>query len=1265
MLILILLFTNLSHTILLTSALQLPTLPPDSSIADQNSSGTQKPIPKFSLYPQNATVLEKSSIVLICEIHNVPERQLKFQWLRENAKKKRLPSIRYKNSTTVRFDLKNDADSGVYVCSTENQDSTLTLRSQITVRAINESQVPDGFPRITTSPVMHQTVEAGGVVTLSCNAQADPTPEYLWLHNLAPLDLSDDRITISGGVLNVKNVTDSDKGEYQCLVSNSKGFAASSTSTLTVSLEPLLEGPPTDLKYKLTSPTDVTISWSPPEQKSGAYISGYEIHFSKVGSSDPIKLDISDVTRWAFNDLSENTEYTFRVRAKSKGSFGSYSDPINFMTPKDSPPPLANIKAMANSYTSAMVWWDTIAYFDITGYRIYYNQSSNVTPQNIDYDKWMFKSVGLTNSVVISNLARDENYELRMCIVSSSSLGKLSNPVRFRTAPNEVPYDLKVSDLTTHSVKLSWKPPLEMTQPRYKVVYDAPDKYYSDSQGVKKTFSLPPTTLTTANTYIDLEDLKPYTKYRINVTAVPVRESFRPPVTVQITTAIAAPKSMSEPELGAPLPSGREYELLLPTASEEFGPIGHYYIVVVPADMPSPNPDSYSTNDLIKSSLARNERGPYITAKFSKSKMSTRFILGDNKNYEGFVNRELSIDQQYYVFVRAVVENSESLFTSSPISGLINLQQQKPEIQHSQLNSESYKRIRWVLGAALGLVLMLALIVSIFYRKQRQALKTNQINETTIRLLPDHMIDRIYSAVPAEPVNRQMTYQSRTMLNHPPIPISELADHIEILKIDNNLKDEYESIEPGQQFTWEQSNLDHNRSKNRYGNVVAYDHSRVVLKPIENIPGSDYINANYCDGYNKPDHYIATQGPLPNTVGDFWRMVWEQKSRTIVMMTLLEERGRVKCVQFWPSRDSVTYHNITISACDVEELAYYTIRTFRLQFGNQIREIRQFQFTAWPDHGVPDHPTPFLMFLRRIKISNPQDSGPMVVLCSAGVGRTGCFIVIDSMIERMKVENTIDIYRHVTRLRAQRNYIVQTEDQYMFIHDAVFEAILSADTEIPIANLTEHLHKLLQVVPNQGGSGLELEFKRLAAIKYSGQKFTSANLPVNKHKNRLMNILPYESTRVCLEPIAGVEGSDYINASFCDGYRQRNGYIATQSPLPDTVEDMWRMLIEHNSGIIVMLTKLKEMGREKCTQYWPAERYGDYGPYRITLNQEYDTTFNYILREFTVTDSRSPNYIRVIRQFHYMNWPEQVSIHFKDSIFLSFQSFSNRSRNYC
>lgn len=1216
---------------------------------DSPSSKPQAAPPKILVHPKNVTVLDRRAAILICEAEGDPKPSL--TWYKDGSRmnKHRTPIIKYNNGILLKIEpFKNDRDSGVYECLVENGVGE-PIRSQVHVMAIPKNETPSGFPQIVSQPIETQKVEIGGVATINCLAEGDPSPEYLWLHESEPVRIPDpnQRIAVENGALRIYNVTESDKGTYLCVADNIKGLVTSSTSELQVSLEPLPDEPPTDLKFKLTSPTDVTITWSPPETKNNVTITGYRISIGKLNASESKKIELPNINRWAKDDLEENTEYAFRVSAKSRGGYGRPSRTISFTTPKDSPPAPTNVNAKANSYTSAMVWWDETAYFSgIVGYRVYYtiyNRTSTEMQIN-DLDRWLTKNISLTSSTIISNLVENSEYEVRVCAVSVNFSGKLSPSKRFRTLPEEVPYDLRTLELTTHSVKLTWKPPLDLVPSKYRVTYDAPEKSFLDNKGVRQQLSIPPRTLYTNNTstQIVIYDLMPYTKYRINVTAVPSKEEFKPPVTVQITTSMAAPKQMSEPTLFGISNNGREIEVFLPLASEEFGPVGHYYVIVVRADMPSKEPDSYTTADLIAASSSPNpDIGTYIAARFSKAKMVKRFVLGDNKIYDGYLNRPLNKDQQYHVFVRAVVEHSDSLYTSSLMSEPISLSQPKSPPPSSPLTNESTKKVRNILIFTLFLVLVLAVIVTAFYRKQRQALKTNQMNETTIRLLPDP----IYSAVPAEPLDRRgMNYQSRAMMNHPAISISELADHIEVMKMNNNLKEEYESIEPGQQLTWEHSYMDYNRSKNRYGNVVAYDHSRVILNQIDAIPGSDYINANYCDGYNKPNHYIATQGPLPNTVHDFWRMVWEQKSRTIVMMTQLEERGRVKCVQFWPSRDSVTYHGITITACDVEELAYYNIRTFRLQLNNEIREVKQFQFTAWPDHGVPDHPTPFLMFLRRIKASNPVDAGPMIVLCSAGVGRTGCFIVIDSMIERIKQESTIDIYGHVTSLRAQRNYIVQTEDQYMFIHDAVLEAVIASNTEVPVSKLTEHLHKLLQVVPNEGATGLELEFKRLASMKYSAQKFISANLPINKHKNRLMNILPYESTRVCLEPIPGIEGSDYINASFCDGYRQRNAYIATQSPLPETVEDTWRMLIEHNSGIIVMLTKLKEMGREKCTQYWPAERYGDYGSYRIYLTQEYNTTLNYILREFNVTDSKDPNYSRTIRQFHYLNWPEQVSL---------------------
>ncbi|CAB1332111.1 unnamed protein product, partial [Coregonus sp. 'balchen'] len=394
------------------------------------------------------------------------------------------------------------------------------------------------------------------------------------------------------------------------------------------------------------------------------------------------------------------------------------------------------------------------------------------------------------------------------------------------------------------------------------------------------------------------------------------------------------------------------------------------------------------------------------------------------------------------------------------------------------------------------------------------------------------------------------------MREHPPISTTDLASHLERLKANDGLRfsQEYESVDPGQQFTWEHSNLEVNKPKNRYANVIAYDHSRVILTSVD-------------DGYRKQNDYIATQGPLPETLSDFWRMVWEQRTNTIVMMTRLEEKSRVKCDQYWPSRGTETYGMIQVTMLDTVELATYSVRTFTLykNGSSEKREICQFQFMAWPDHGVPEYPTPTLAFLRRVKACNPTDAGPM------------------AMLERMKHEKSVDIYGHVTCMRAQRNYMVQTEDQYVFIHEALLEAATCGNTEVPARNLYAHIQKLTQVTPGDTVTAMELEFKKLSNSKAHTSRFISASLPCNKLKNRLVNIMPFESTRVCLQPIRGVEGSDYINASFIDGYRY---------------------------------------------QYFVVDPMAEYN-----MPQ-------YILREFKVTDARDGQ-SRTIRQFQFTDWPEQ------------------------
>ncbi|XP_072760365.1 tyrosine-protein phosphatase non-receptor type 11 isoform X2 [Anoplolepis gracilipes] len=267
-----------------------------------------------------------------------------------------------------------------------------------------------------------------------------------------------------------------------------------------------------------------------------------------------------------------------------------------------------------------------------------------------------------------------------------------------------------------------------------------------------------------------------------------------------------------------------------------------------------------------------------------------------------------------------------------------------------------------------------------------------------------------------------------------------------------------------------------NRAKNRYKNILPFDHTRVRLKDVDpNIPGADYINANYIkneegDPINSGGEatsfgkcYIATQGCLPNTIQDFWHMVYQENTRVIVMTTKEVERAKNKCARYWPEEGEVTEYGNEwkVRAVSRTSTADYTLREFLLQGTkpnfSESRRIYHYHFQAWPDHGVPSDPGCVLNFLHDVNarqesiaaslVSNNQTVpciGPILVHCSAGIGRTGTFIVIDMILDQIKrhgLDCEIDIQRTIQRVRSQRSGMVQTEAQYKFVYLAVLHYI--------------------------------------------------------------------------------------------------------------------------------------------------------------------------------------------------------------------------------
>uniref|UniRef100_F6YKI4 Receptor-type tyrosine-protein phosphatase O n=2 Tax=Macaca TaxID=9539 RepID=F6YKI4_MACMU len=231
-----------------------------------------------------------------------------------------------------------------------------------------------------------------------------------------------------------------------------------------------------------------------------------------------------------------------------------------------------------------------------------------------------------------------------------------------------------------------------------------------------------------------------------------------------------------------------------------------------------------------------------------------------------------------------------------------------------------------------------------------------------------------------------------------------------------------------------------NRCKNRYTNILPYDFSRVRLVSMNEEEGADYINANYIPGYNSPQEYIATQGPLPETRNDFWKMVLQQKSQIIVMLTQCNEKRRVKCDHYWPfTEEPIAYGDITVEMISEEEQDDWACRHFRINYADEMQDVMHFNYTAWPDHGVPtaNAAESILQFVHMVRQQATKSKGPMIIHCSAGVGRTGTFIALDRLLQHIRDHEFVDILGLVSEMRSYRMSMVQTEEQYIFIHQCV------------------------------------------------------------------------------------------------------------------------------------------------------------------------------------------------------------------------------------
>ncbi|GAB1597278.1 tyrosine-protein phosphatase 10D-like isoform X2 [Argonauta hians] len=614
---------------------------------------------------------------------------------------------------------------------------------------------------------------------------------------------------------------------------------------------------------------------------------------------------------------------------------------------------------------------------------------------------------------------------LRSGVTYAVTVGSISLGVRsltsfhfkISTAPDKV-LDIKCEEKNC-TIYCQWKPPLNTNTLQYTVSY--------------KEFCLPKTeresSYNVTNNSTSIKPIKPGCRYEICIwawTSEEGRQNCNPNIT---TKTFRPPFNKDQHKMNLSSISTDSVKIVLKENpfSDKNGPIVDYNIIVATNKDDKytnqrilPSWREFTKNNSIKAyQLFKNCSSLYkVSNSCSGSKQKQKRSLNQpvehnigtvdcSKTSQQYCNGHLKANTEYYIKIRAFTFDD---YSDTSYSGPIRT---KPVPVEGLAD--------YVIAIICILVLLvLALAIVVVYLRRRNYKKPTPFAST------------------GNPYVMQPT-------SHP-VKSIDFETHLNQMSADSEYQfaEEFESLkEVGVNNSSEAAHLNYNRPKNRFVNILPFDFSRVKLSSsdddVDN--GSDYINANYIAGFKARREYIAAQGPLRATRDDFWRMVWEQNVHNIVMLANCIENQRQKCDHYWPETEEPrVYGNIRVERLNETITADWTISEFLVSYKKQSRHLLHFHFTSWPDFGVPSSPQSLVIFVRLVR-KKLKNIGPIVVHCSAGVGRTGTYIAVDHSLQDLEENKEVDILRVVRDLRGFRCQMVQTEGQYIFIHRCILFAI--------------------------------------------------------------------------------------------------------------------------------------------------------------------------------------------------------------------------------
>ncbi|KAF5893565.1 phosphatidylinositol phosphatase PTPRQ isoform X3, partial [Clarias magur] len=845
---------------------------------------------------------------------------------------------------------------------------------------------------------------------------------------------------------------------------NSEGPGIEANCTAST-LPESVPGPPQSLSVVNISSDAVTLSWLRPARVPGL-LKGYRVEKQLLTLVCELYDDASCVESEVVlsvnvtgNETSETTvtlqpllkyrRYRVRVVAWTNAGGGEPTEWVHIHTLAGNPDaPATSVSAVPLISEMKITWKEPTIISGPTSYLI------DVTAlDGSDRNVTVVRNVGEILMVVIGNLTAYTYYSVTVTAFTGDRAdarrdGMASEPIIVRTLegePKDPPKNVTLTVVPEEvtRVYVTFLPPDEpngnISAYRVYVFRDGQLDFEINRLSVVSNPNKSMTAL--------IQGLKGGFNYSIQIAAVN-GAGLGPRSEVKLSMPIQAPPVPSKRPTaalnsgGAVMATHQTITIEMPLCffSDDNGPIERIQVIVSePAVMDYSNVSNWK-------SVFLQPTAPYVTDDgfpnpecsddtTRKSVPARTYVIGAEK---GCFSDEAQIlcngplkPKTYYVF-KFRATNSIGQYTDSEYSERVRTADDSLLTRDEQI----------ILGVLLSFFLALFLILIIYasvriHQRQKEggtySPREAEIIETKLKL--DQLIAMADMELKEEKIQR-------------PISKKAFIQHVEDLCANDNAKFHEEFAELPKllhDLATSDADLPWNRSKNRFTNIKPYNNNRVKLLSEPGIPGSDYINASFVSGYLCPNEFIATQGPLPGTVADFWRMIWETRTKTIAMLTQCFEKGRIRCHQYWPedNKPVTVFGDIIITKLTEDVHPDWTVRALRVEKHGDYMVVHHFNYTSWPEHGVPESSSTLIQFVKAVRSNRGHDNSTIVVHCSAGVGRTGVYIALDHLIQHVRDHDFVDVYGLVAELRSERMCMVQNLAQYMFLYQSTLDLLTS------------------------------------------------------------------------------------------------------------------------------------------------------------------------------------------------------------------------------